>query len=176
MNNCKCPQPADIFNNVCGGCLSPLSEGAEVMEHNVTAAQLKEAQLRMQGKEPLNPIGQCFESALHAYFQLRQLELKGAIKNLMLVHGIGTSNFPGQEGKKIAHAWLTFGKDDEFLAFEPTWGLITEAAKVIKDLQVEHVSTYRHSHLVKEITKNNNIDIGPWDKKILEVLGVREEI
>ena len=144
------------------------------MEHNISPAQLKEASLKMEGRKPLNPIGQCFESALHAYFQLRKLELEGSIRNLRLVHGIGTANMPGQEGESIAHAWLTFERDKELLAFEPTWGVVVPAENVTRDLQVSYKVTYDYRDLVMVITMNNNIDIGPWDSEILKVLGVKQ--
>ena len=147
------------------------------MEHNISDDNLKEAVLKMGGLEPMNPIGQCFESALHAYYKTRQYELSGQIKDLALVHGIGIANMPGQVGKTIAHAWITYFASDDLetlRAFEPTWGVLTTHAKILTDLKVKYAKAYSYEEIKSEITKNNNIDIGPWDPKVLAVLGIKE--
>lgn len=148
------------------------------MEHNISDKNLKEAVLKMGGLTPMNPIGQCFESALHAYYASRKYELKGNIKDLALVHGIGIANMPGQEGKTIAHAWITYFASDDpevLRAYEPTWGVVTTDAKILKDLNVKYARAYDYEQIKYEITKNNNIDIGPWDPKVLAVLGITDE-
>ena len=148
------------------------------MEHNISDDNLKEAVLKMGGLEPMNPIGQCFESALHAYYKTRQYELSGQIKDLALVHGIGIANMPGQVGKTIAHAWITYFASDDLetlRAFEPTWGVLTTHAKILQDLKVKYAKAYDYEQIKYEITKNNNIDIGPWDSKVLAVLGITNE-
>lgn len=55
------------------------------------------------GRKPINPIGQCFETAI------RQLLFAGdAPDDARLCHGLGIANMPGQEGKVMAHAWVEY--------------------------------------------------------------------
>lgn len=141
------------------------------MEHNISEKDLKEAVMKMEGRTPINPIGQCFESALFAYYYLRQAEIEGDVSEVTLIHAEGVANMPGQAGKPIVHAWVRFRNKTitELVAFEPTWGIYTTHAKILTDLQVKYVKEYTYEDIKHEITKDNNIDIGPWDQHILSL-------
>ena len=67
----------------------------------------------IMGEDPTIPMGYCFYGAILVYEQARKLQLAGEIDGLALVHGIGIANMPGQEGKRIAHAWVEFTRNGQ---------------------------------------------------------------
>lgn len=115
------------------------------------------------GKEPMNPIGECFDSSA-AQFLLGENP-----DRCRLCHGIGVANMPGQEGREIGHAWLQFTLDDgREGVIDTTWGVVVEANHYRKNLKLKYVVEYN----MEEARANwEKYDMpGPWDKKILKVI------
>ena len=118
--------------------------------------------IKEMGQEPMNPIGQCFESAGH------QFVFGDNPDNTVILHGIGISNMPGEEGKEIAHAWLEFQSEHQgTLAIDTTWGIITQADHYRKSLQLKYMKSYNKKEFL-QLWELHNIP-GPFDEKILEV-------
>lgn len=115
-------------------------------------------------KEPINPIGECFDSAAFN-FAFNEGEPK---PNERMCHGIGIANMPGQEGQAMAHAWIEFNhKSGVRLAFDTTWGEYMRAEKYRADLKLSYVVEYTLADFLEKWRLTDYP--GPWDPKILEV-------
>lgn len=114
------------------------------------------AAIEQMGQKPINPIGQCFETTGAHVF-----ELPGGFK---IWHGIGVSNFPGENGCKIAHAWI---EDAEGFAYDTTWGIKTEAAHYRSGMKLEYCVGYTREEFLNKWALFDYP--GPWDAKIKRV-------
>jgi hypothetical protein len=108
------------------------------------------------GREPINPIGKCFESTGHL-----ALYDKAIPNNITICHGIGVATMPGEEGTLIKHAWI---EDDKGWAYDTTWGLKTKAADYKKKLKIRYMVRYKFREFVLLVHQHNNA--GPFDEKI----------
>lgn len=78
--------------------------------------------ITLNGKPPANPWGSCFDVAAHNL--MGNLDIEG----MVMCHGVGISNKPGQEGERIAHAWIEFDHTIHGrVAVDPIW-LIAQSA------------------------------------------------
>jgi hypothetical protein len=131
-------------------------------------ANLKKA-IELMKRKPVNPVGECFDHAIH------QLLAPGdAPSSARLCHGIGVANMPGQEGNRMAHAWVEFVDNaGRKLAIDTTWGMIQPAYKYRKDGRLDYVVEYtvEQARLLWEI---NNMP-GPWDPAIRAVADGKEK-
>lgn len=109
--------------------------------------------------KPANPWGSCFDAAA---WNLLGNDDWG---NPVIVHGIGVANKPGEEGRKIAHAWIEFDHPEHGrLAIDPIW-LVAQSADIYrKNLQVEHSIAYSREEFLKLWAKHNFP--GPWDDRV----------
>lgn len=125
-----------------------------------------EKAIKVMGKEPINPIGACFDSAAAHFVEWTR---EGAV-NLHLVHGIGIANLPGQEGNIMAHAWIEFGDWNERLAYDTTRGIKMLAKEYRKQIQCSYAVEYNFK-AVKNLWNEwgSNLLTGPWDKNIREI-------
>ena len=138
------------------------------MQHNITQDQLNETIKLMGGLEPQAPIGMCFTAALDALSVLQDKALNGEASDVKLVHGIGTANMPGQEGRTIAHAWIEFNhkQSDQRMVMEPIWCIVTTAKNLRESLKVSYSVEYSLEDLKTLMFKDGRFDTGPWDEKI----------
>jgi hypothetical protein len=109
-------------------------------------------------EQPANPWGSCFDAA--AYNLLANLDLDG----LTMCHGIGIANKPGEEGLRIAHAWLEFDSPKGRAAIDPIWLVAQLASEYRKNLKAELVVTYSAKKSISLWTKHDYP--GPWDDRI----------
>lgn len=123
-------------------------------------AQNIEAAIKIMGKEPVNPIGSCFDSA---FMQFLFAESADKYPKRKLCHGIGIASLPGSTGKEMAHAWIEF---DEY-ALDTTWMLMIPIEKYRSDLQLRHVVEYTPAEAL--FLGKTSDRSGPWDPKILEI-------
>lgn len=127
------------------------------LEHNISKAQLIETTI-MAGREPKNPIGSCFDTVA---WQARHGENRP--DNLLICHGLGVANLPGQQGHTMAHAWLEWGNT----AFDTTWGVSMNRFKYRKEIQLKYLVQYTYDEFMCLWLEHNYP--GPWDKKIKSV-------
>ena len=114
------------------------------------------------GKEPVNPIGTCFDSATTIFIRLSPSEFRDA----KLCHGIGISNYPGQPDEPIAHAWIeATDKSYGRVALDPIWMVMQPASVYRKNLQVSLVIEYSYRFFLKKWREKKYP--GPYDKRIL---------
>jgi hypothetical protein len=115
----------------------------------------------VNGEKAANPFGSCFDAA--AYNLLANYE--SGIENMTMCHGIGTANYPGQEGKRICHAWIEFDHAQGRAAIDPIW-LIAQPAELYRtNLKVELVIEYSKQQFMK--TWLDTDYPGPWDARIM---------
>jgi hypothetical protein len=109
--------------------------------------------------QPPNPWGSCFDSAAHNLIANRDVD------GLRMVHGIGIANRPGQEGLRVAHAWLEFPHEKVGkVAFDPIWLKFVPADLYRKNLQVQYSVEYTRWDFMDLWHKHEFP--GPWDEKI----------
>lgn len=114
----------------------------------------------MLNLKPANPFGSCFDSA--ARYMLADWT---GYRDVTMCHGIGISNKPGEEGEKIAHAWIeVWSRDTGTLAIDPIWMVAQPAALYRKNLKVEYAITYPRKKFIKMWIKKEFP--GPFDNKI----------
>jgi hypothetical protein len=130
-------------------------------------ANIKKA-IKLMGMEPINPIGECFESSTLC---LLDPTLNGEIRNLKelkLCHGVGTANMPGIEGKKIAHGWIECTKEDgKRWAIDTTWGVGIPASIYRKQLKISYIIEYTPFEAFKLWIEKG---VAPWDKKLKKII------
>ena len=133
-----------------------------------------EKTIKLMGRNPINPIGECFDSSLCSLFRsgINQNQKFIDLKDIKLCHGIGVCNAPGQEGETLTHAWLEFtDKEHESVAVDTTWGVMTEADHYRKQIKISYVIEYTP----EEAFKNWKKSPAPWDKKIKSIIKKRTE-
>lgn len=108
--------------------------------------------------EPPNAWGSCFDAA--AFNLLANKDEKG----LRMCHGIGIANKPGQEGTRIAHAWLECELKMGRVALDPVWLVFQSADLYRYKLQVERVVEYTFEDFM-HFWKEHGFP-GPWDEEI----------
>lgn len=113
------------------------------------------------GREPINPIGSCFDSSAH------QLVYGGDEYNppgTYMCHGIGISNMPGEEGKQIGHAWLEYRVEGGAIAIDTTWGLQAPAHQYRSLIKIAYAVEYTRDEFF-QLWKQHGYS-GPWDSRI----------
>lgn len=115
------------------------------------------------GMQPFNPIGECFDSAMHQI-----IFGEDPPKDVRLYHGIGISNAPGQEGNIMKHAWLQWTTDKgRYIAYDSTWGVMLPADRYREHLQISYEVYYTRDEAFALWRKHDYP--GPWDPKIMAV-------
>lgn len=117
---------------------------------------------RLMKREPINPIGKCFDSSAH-----QAVYGDDPPEDMRICHGIGIANMPGEEGHQMGHAWLEWSLREKRIAFDTTWGVATCAAHYRKMLRVSYVVEYTRDEFLKNWIAHDMP--GPWDEKIREV-------
>lgn len=123
---------------------------------------------KLMGREPINPVGSCFDTSA---FQM--LVEKDQPSDIMLCHGIGIANMPGQEGHQMIHAWLEWTVRGRKCAYDTTWGVLTTVEKYRRDLQLSYCVEYTRSEMLQLWFEHDFP--GPWDEKIKAVAKKNEE-
>lgn len=115
-------------------------------------------------RDPLNPIGSCFDSAAHQIvFGDRT---KTNEERTMLLHGIGVASVPGQKGQLITHAWVEFDSPDkQRVALDTTWGIPQLASQYRNSLQITYFIAYSPQEAF-DLWKVHNYP-GPWDERLI---------
>jgi len=127
---------------------------------------IKKAIKLMGGRKPMNPIGECFDSSLCCLLVPKLNKEIINLKDIKLCHGIGVANMPGQEGEKMAHAWLEFTNEKGVrVALDTTWGVSTQANHYRKSIKINYVVEYIPQEALENWKKEN----APWDKKIKQL-------
>lgn len=120
---------------------------------------MKTVEELMGGRKPVNPIGQCFDSAAWCLIDLGS--------KMTMCHGIGVSNMPGEEKDFIAHAWLEAMHEGQKVALDTTWMLAQPADLYRKNLQLSYVIQYNYHDFIK-LWADRGFP-GPYDKRIAAV-------
>lgn len=119
--------------------------------------------VKEMGHEPLNPIGQCFESVAH------QVLHGNNPPQMKVVHAIVVTNFPGEEGQLAGHAWLeSVNRHGQAVALDTTWGKFFLRDAYRENLQASHIVEYTIKQFMI-LWKIHNMP-GPWDSKIKAVV------
>jgi hypothetical protein len=110
-------------------------------------------------KKPANPWGSCFDAA--AWNLLGNDEWG----NPQMCHGIGIANKAGEEGNRIAHAWIEMDHPEHGrIAIDPIWLVAQSADQYRKNLQVEYAVTYSRAEFVRLWAERDFP--GPWDERV----------
>ena len=117
----------------------------------------EERAIEIMGHMPANPFGSCFDSSAIEFV------FHGAPPGAFLVHGIGVSNMPGEEGMQIAHAWIEFGN----MAIDTIWGRVQNKDVYRAGLKVSYSVKYSLDEAT-ELWKKTDYP-GPWDPVIMNV-------
>lgn len=112
---------------------------------------------------PPNPFGSCFDAAAHNLIA----NYESDVPNLNMCHGIGVSNRPGEEGKKIAHAWIEFDHPQGRVAFDAIWLVFQSAENYRRNLKVERVVEYPKAEFIQ--TWKERDYPGPWDAEMKKI-------
>lgn len=118
--------------------------------------------IQIMGKEPINPLGSCFDSAAH-----QMIFGENKPDGLTLCHGIGISNMPGDNGNEMAHAWIEWPHPVGRIAYDTTWGVATFAEKYRADLKLSYFVEYSLEE-AWELWLAFDYP-GPWDNKIAKI-------
>lgn len=110
---------------------------------------------QMMGREPVNPIGECFDSV-----GVQAVKWMYAGRTFTVCHGIGVASMPGEEGNKIKHAWIEI----HGFAYDTTWGLSQKIDKYRADMKLKYVVEYSIEEFFSLWVKHDFP--GPWDQKI----------
>ena len=118
--------------------------------------------IRRMGREPMNPVGQCFESAI------RQLVCPSDTPgDARLCHGIGIATMPGQEGNVMGHAWVEYDHGLTRMAIDTTWGVQQEAGVYRRKMRLNYVREYTRDQAIWLWKFKGNP--GPWDMAIRRI-------
>lgn len=121
--------------------------------------------VKEKGSKPINPIGTCFDSAA---LQLIHGKTPPELSDLKLCHGITISTMPGQEGRKIAHAWLEYKMNGVETAWDTTWNDVASKKQYREEVNLHHIVEYTKEEAWSLWAKHDYP--GPWDRKIKEVV------
>lgn len=119
---------------------------------------------RVMGRKPDSQLGSCFESCAIWMIDPRRM----IPPDVVVVHGIGVSNFPGQEGMAIGHAWLEGTIDKRWAVIDVIWNIATTVENYYKQLQLSHMVVYPRKQFLKLWGETGFP--GPWDKKIIDTV------
>lgn len=122
----------------------------------------------VDGKKAQNPFGNCFDAAAHNLLG----NINDDIKNMTMCHGVGISNYPGIEGKRISHAWIEFDHPQGRCAVDPIF-LIAKSSEIYrKDFKAELVVEYTAQEFMSLWARENFP--GPWDERVIEFTNKEE--
>lgn len=113
---------------------------------------------RIDGKMAPNPFGSCFDAAAHNFIGNMEVE------SMVMCHGIGIANYPGQEGQRICHAWIEFDHPQGRAAMDPIWLMAQPVDIYRKNFQVELVVEYSKDDFIAK-WKETGFP-GPWDERV----------
>lgn len=106
---------------------------------------------------PPNPYGTCFDATAHNL-------ITNFDEEIWVCHGVGIANRPGQEGMKIAHAWLEFEREGHVIAFDCIWLMFQKAGTYRERLQLSYAVKYSKQEFIR--LWNQYGFPGPWDEQI----------
>lgn len=110
---------------------------------------------------PPNPWGSCFDATFHNFLSLSEES------TLIVCHGVGIATRPGQEGMRIAHAWLElFHPKHGKIAVDCIWLIAQPAELYRRNLKVEHVVEYGRDEYM-ELCRQHDFP-GPWDPTVAQ--------
>lgn len=121
-----------------------------------------ERAIQLMGTKPVNQPGMCFDAAAHQFVYGENPD------GIVMVHGTGITNMPGEEGRDMGHAWLEFDYEGVRYAYDAIWGVARPVDKYRRDLQVGFTVTYELKEFVRIWTKKKYP--GPWNDRILNVV------
>jgi hypothetical protein len=133
---------------------------------NKNSKESIERAIKLMGRKPINPIGECFESSIQCLLNPKLNDEIIKLKNVKLCHGIGITNFNNENGEKFAHSWIEYEVEGGKIAIDTTWGLQISALKYRKDLQLNYVVEYTPQKALKNWEKG----VPPWNKKIRKII------
>lgn len=108
-----------------------------------------------------NPFGSCFDAA--AWNLLANID--NGVDNMKMCHGIGVSNYPGEEGKRISHAWIEFDHPKGRCAVDPIFLTAQLADDYRKNFNAEIVVEYSTDEFIV-LWKERGFP-GPFDDRIM---------
>tara|TARA_R100000306_G_scaffold10276_1_gene13035 strand:+ start:1104 stop:1559 length:456 start_codon:yes stop_codon:yes gene_type:complete len=142
----------------------------------ISKSDIKKAELAV-GRKLKNEWGTCFDSVPKELMDIGFLYPKSreelcivespVYTSIVVCHGIGVANMPGQEGTPNAHAWIEFVKNGELWAYDVLWGIAVGAEKYRKDLKLSYVIEYTMEEFIAKWLETDNP--GPWDAKIKKI-------
>ncbi len=115
-------------------------------------------ELKVNGRSPVNPMGSCFDATAQNFL------LNSDIPTAVICHGVGTANAPGQEGVKIAHAWVELYRKRELYVIDCIWMVAIPYDKYYEDLKIEYVVRYGREEFLK-LWQEKGFP-GPYDSKV----------
>ena len=137
----------------------------EWLRGNVTQEEYEEM-VKIKGREPLNPIGSCFDSAaFEVVFGQRGEGSEFSSKKL--VHGLIIANAPGQEGTLIAHAWVEAKLKGEPVVLDTIWGEVYPKHRYYEATKPRCVKTFTRSKAFQLWAMKDHP--GPWHPQHVEI-------
>lgn len=133
----------------------------ELIRESNVSREVFESLCAHHGRDPANPIGQCFDSAAH------QIVFHGQnFIDTKLCHGIGVSNMPSQKGDRFCHAWVEFNlPEGQRVALDTTWNIAQLAEQYRSDLRLQYVIEYDQQKAF-DLWKAHDYP-GPWDERLI---------
>jgi hypothetical protein len=111
-------------------------------------------------------MGTCFDDAALFFIKNDMVEMTDA----KLVHGIGIANYPGQEGKRIAHAWIEVTNEHGLRIAIDVGAMVGQDASIYRaNLKVERTVEYGCDNFVELWAEKGNA--GPWDEEMRGLCG-----
>ncbi len=122
-----------------------------------------EAAIKINGREPVHPLGTCFQSALKVFFKTDFEQNKW--EDVKLCHGIITTNMPHSVPEKSGHAWIEFTHQGTRYALDVIWMICLEVDIHIEQLRLEYRVEYTRDEVIKNMIDSDENSC--WDEKII---------
>lgn len=136
---------------------------SEFLKGNVSSEEYAKM-VSIKGKEPLNPIGACFDTAA---FQMVWGNNE-SFNSMRLCHAVVTASSPGQEGNEIVHAWIECKYRGKDAVLDTTWGEIIPKEEFYRLMKPRKVFSYTKSRTLTLWALNDYP--GPWHPQLIEKL------
>ncbi len=118
---------------------------------------------KIKGREPLNPIGSCFDSS--AFLVVLD---QGITKftSVNLCHGLIVANIPGQEGREVPHAWVEAKENGQEIVLDAVWGEKIPKDEFYKITKPSMVHSYTKTKALQMWFQHDYP--GPWHPRLIE--------